>query len=298
MTALRNWAPAAGVAVAAITAVVAAFALGRYTAPAHQTVVALGLGEVNEIRALLEREQSRIELAHAQTALGQAELARELGRMQAGLDRLEALGETLADMALLEPTLFDFTVEPPLGGPIPSEDVIGDMAPQLADIATQLELRRRQLDILEHMLLVTQLDKQASPSGWPIVKGWISSRFGLRRDPFTGAKASHYGLDFAAAEGSDVLAVAAGVVSYAGKRSGYGHVVEINHGNGYVTRYAHNQRNLVSVGDRVENGQVIAHVGHSGRATGAHLHFEVIMDGKRIDPARFVAKGPRRIDNR
>ncbi len=275
---------------AVLLAVAAAFGAGRYTAPDRQMVLALGLGEVRDLRANLEREQLRLDSISEETVAGQMQLARELGRMQASLDRLNALGETLAEMAMLEPELFDFSADPPLGGPLPGEATLGELAPAYEDIGAQLELRRRQLDILEHLLMVSQLQRQSAPSGWPVVKGWISSRFGVRHDPFNGRRSSHYGLDFAAPQGSDVISVAAGIVVYSGKRSGYGNVVEINHGNGYVTRYAHNQRNLVRAGDRIERGQVIAHVGRSGRATGAHVHFEVIMDGKRVDPARYVAQ--------
>ncbi len=270
--------------------VFAAFALGRVTAAPAVTVVDTSLEQIAEVRSQLQSEQEKLDRARAEVSGQSLDMARELGRLQAGLDRLNALGSTLADMAMLAPETFDFAAEPPLGGP--DLRIAGSDAAELPfdNIAQQLELRRRELDILEHMLVVSQLQQQSAPSGWPVGKGWISSTFGSRNDPFTGRRTGHYGVDFAATEGSDVMAVASGIVAFAGKRSGYGNCVEINHGNGYVTRYAHNKRNLVRVGDRVERSQVIAHVGHSGRATGPHLHFEVIMDGKRVDPAQFVAR--------
>ncbi len=267
-----------------------AFALGRVTAAPTLAVVDTGLAQLDEVRYQLQEEQKKLDLARAQASEQSLDMARELGRMQASLDRLNALGETLAEMAMIEPGTFDFDVDPPLGGPDidAANHEAGDLP--FENISQQLELRRRELDILEHMLVVSQLQQQSAPSGWPILKGWVSSTFGTRSDPFTGRRTAHYGLDFAAAEGSDVMAVASGIVAFAGKRTGYGNCVEINHGNGYVTRYAHNKRNLVRVGDRIDRGQVIAHVGHSGRATGPHLHLEVMMDGKRIDPAQFVAR--------
>ena len=269
-----------------------AFAAGRWTAPSQHTVLALGVEDVEEIRARIDQEEQKLEQTRTMTRSGQLEMARELGRMQASLDRLNALGETLAEMAMLDPELFDFSTEPPLGGPLPTDEVMGELTPHFEAIAGQLESRRRQLDILEHLLLVSQMQSQRSPSGWPVLKGWISSRFGARHDPFTGRKTSHHGLDFAAPEGSDVVAVAAGIVSYSGRRSGYGWVIEVNHGNGYTTRYAHNKKNLVTVGDRVDKGQRIGLVGKSGRSTGPHVHFEVILDGRRVDPAEFVARAP------
>lgn len=276
--------------VMAVGLVFGAFALGRVTAAPTVTVVDSNLAQLEEVRNQLQYEQKKLDQARAQASDQSLDMARELGRLQAGLDRLNALGETLADMAMIEPGTFDFAVDPPLGGPdiTLASNEAGDLP--FENISQQLELRRRELDILEHMLVVSQLQQQSAPSGWPIVKGWVSSTFGTRSDPFTGRRTGHYGLDFAAAEGSDVMAVASGIVAFVGKRTGYGNCVEINHGNGYVTRYAHNKRNLVRVGDRVDRGQVIAHVGHSGRATGPHLHLEVIMDGKRVDPAQFVAR--------
>ena len=126
------------------------------------------------------------------------------------------------------------------------------------------------------------------PSGQPVVSGYVSSGYGTRKDPFTGKKAHHKGIDFAGKHGSDVIAVAAGLVTKAGKDSGYGNLVEINHGGGYVTRYGHNSKLLVEVGEKVEPGQVIAKMGSTGRSTGAHVHFEVLVDGKPVNPKKFV----------
>lgn len=279
--------------IAAVALVISAFALGRVSAP--PTVVAGSeWSELREIRMQLDNEQQRLNSAQESARSQRLEMARELGRVQAGLDRLDALGQTLAEMALIDDELFGFGSEPPRGGPEITEASIDISDMPFGDISTQLEMRRRQLDILEHLIVVSQLQEQASPQGWPVKAGWVSSVFGTRPDPFSGRRSPHHGLDFAAPMGSEIVSVASGVVVFSGLRTGYGHCVEINHGNGYVTRYAHNQRNLVRVGDRVDKGQVIAHVGMSGRATGPHLHFEVIVDGVRIDPAQFVAEARQR----
>ena len=133
-----------------------------------------------------------------------------------------------------------------------------------------------------------QLENELTPTGWPVRKGWISSRFGERNDPFTGERVQHRGLDFAGTRGSDVLSVASGVVIRSANRAGYGKTVEIDHGNGYRTRYAHNDELSVNAGDHVSAGQVIARMGSTGRASAPHVHFEVLKDGTRINPARFV----------
>jgi murein DD-endopeptidase MepM/ murein hydrolase activator NlpD len=133
---------------------------------------------------------------------------------------------------------------------------------------------------------------ELAPSGQPVRSGWISSDYGMRRDPITGERTFHAGVDFVSRRGADVLAAASGVVIFAGVRSGYGRVVEIDHGNGYVTRYAHNKENLVKAGALVGRGDVIALLGASGRTTGPHVHFEVLADGQPVDPAAFILASP------
>jgi murein DD-endopeptidase MepM/ murein hydrolase activator NlpD len=133
-----------------------------------------------------------------------------------------------------------------------------------------------------------QFESDITPAGWPVKKGWISSRYGARTDPFTGKQASHYGLDFVGKRGSDVLSVANGVVVWAGNRRGYGKTVEIDHGNGYQTLYAHNESLEVKPGDNVKAGQLIAKLGSSGRASAPHVHFEVLKDGNTVNPSKFV----------
>jgi murein DD-endopeptidase MepM/ murein hydrolase activator NlpD len=131
---------------------------------------------------------------------------------------------------------------------------------------------------------------QALSMARPVFGGWVSSPFGRRLDPFTGEPAVHQGLDFAGLDNSAILAAASGVVTWAGRQRGYGNLIEIDHGNGWVTRYGHNSYNLVTPGDYVKPGQTIALMGSTGRATGTHLHFEVLYHGRRQNPARFVPR--------
>jgi murein DD-endopeptidase MepM/ murein hydrolase activator NlpD len=267
----------------------AAFMLGRATAPI-MVRSGLSLELISDLRPALAQQRSRLQESRQQLAANQTAISRRLGRMQAEILRLNAAGQQLTEIAQLSDDPFDFGAEPPLGGPSqPGDELLAPTNDALDLLEAQLGLKERQLDILEHLLLVSQLHSAQYPSGWPIKKGFISSLFGRRSDPFTGRSTNHGGVDFAARMGADVMAVAAGVVSYSGVRRGYGNVVEINHGNGYMTRYGHNSRNVARVGDRVSKGQTIALVGKSGRATGTHVHFEVMVDGQRIDPQQYVS---------
>ena len=134
------------------------------------------------------------------------------------------------------------------------------------------------------------ITERVMPSGRPVEEGWLSSTYGKRSDPFTGKPDFHPGLDFAGRKGSEVVAVADGVVIWSGPRGGYGNMVEIDHGHGYVTRYGHNEKNLVKVGDTVKKGQEIALMGSTGHSTGPHVHFEVLHNGKTVNPARFISR--------
>lgn len=220
------------------------------------------------------------------------DLAARVGQVNAQMLRLNALGKRLTEMAHLDKGEFNFDAPPAQGGPEEASDEPAERAEGLTDILAKLENqlidRERQLVILETFISARQLTQLAVPDGSPVPGAWISSTFGRRTDPFTGHLAFHSGIDFAASAGAAARAVAPGVVTWAGDRFGYGQLVEINHGNGYVTRYGHNSSLSVKVGDRVAKGQAISRVGSTGRSTGPHLHFEVLKDGRAIDPARFV----------
>ena len=238
------------------------------------------------------QQQEQIKTTRESTEAHINALGQYLGRLQAHVDRLNALGGRLVEMAKLDETEFNFINPPGLGGPATPEAQVGanmeDITSALDQLATQLENRENQLKVLDQLMLSRNLHQEVHPAGRPIKKGWISSYYGKRTDPFSGKKEFHHGVDFAGKEGSDVIAVAGGVITWSGRRYGYGNLVEIDHGNRLVTRYGHNKETLVSVGDIVKKGQVIAKMGSTGRSTGPHVHFEVMKNGKHVNPTRYV----------
>lgn len=223
-------------------------------------------------------------------------LAVRLATLQAKMIRLDALGERLTEMAKLDKGEFDFSKQPAVGGPESAVAVeplaVPDFMQSLETLSKQLDDRNQQLGLLETMIMSRNLQKEVRPTGMPIKGGWISSYYGMRTDPFTGRNEYHKGMDFAGKEGSDVISVGAGVVTWAGDRYGYGKLVEINHGNGYTTRYGHNEQILVNVGDTVKKGEILALMGSTGRSTGPHVHFEVLHKGKPVDPKKYAMATP------
>ena len=249
-------------------------------------------------QAELDQQQAAIEMARQDADAHLNALALRLGQMQAQLLRVDALGTRLARMAELDDAEFNFDTLPGLGGPeemlelaesAPSTTELPDFLRTLEELQLQLSDRQRKLTVLEGLVMDRNLKAQVQPAGRPIEQGWLSSRFGKRTDPFTGKPTTHYGVDFAGKEGANVVAVATGVVTFSGRRGGYGNLVEINHGNGYVTRYAHNKEHLVEAGERVEKGQVIALMGSTGRSTGPHVHFEVLRNNQVVNPGKYIA---------
>lgn len=220
-------------------------------------------------------------------------LAMRVGQMNAHVIRLDALGKRLTDMAGIKKGEFDFENTPPIGGvdvsaatgQPASVPLLTDMLDRLSD---QLSDRERQLGALENLIQTRELRRVVYPQGRPVTGGFISSFFGNRVDPFTGYTSFHPGVDFAGEEGAEVVSVATGIVTWAGEHMGYGNLVEINHGNGLVTRYGHNSKVLVKAGETVQKGQVLALVGSTGHSTGPHVHFEVLRDGTAVDPMAFI----------
>lgn len=215
----------------------------------------------------------------------------KLAELQARLTRIDALGERLVDVASLDEGEFDFSLPPAVGGPESGalEYTPPDFILVLDELAAQIDNREQQLKVLNSLLGDRKIQSETFVAGRPIIKGgWMSSRYGYRNDPFNGKLAWHDGIDFAGKDGSEIVSVASGVVTWAGARSGYGELVEINHGNGYVTRYAHCNEILVSVGDVVKKSDIIALMGSTGRSTGPHVHFEVLLGGKSVDPAKYI----------
>jgi len=276
---------AAFVAVGAVM-----FVLGRGSAPAS----ARALDELQALQLQIQEQQGRVDRLRKTSRHSINALAVRVAELQAASTRLDALGERLAQMGQLSLDEFDFSQPAPVGGLGPDElEVLGpaheeDLYAALESLSDKLRRQSSQLDALQTLMVNRQLEQDLTPSGWPVRKGWISSRYGERNDPFTGERTHHQGLDFAGTRGTEVLSVASGVVTWAAKRADYGNTVEIDHGNGYQTRYAHNGELRVKPGEHVGAGQVIALMGSSGRASAPHVHFEVLKDGRRVNPSRFV----------
>lgn len=217
----------------------------------------------------------------------------KLGEMQGQLQRLNALGEKLAVESDLNLDEFRFNEELAIGGPIsneelPTVDSSHDILIRIDQMLSELDNKTEQLEVLESILLNHHISDESFISGKPIESGWLSSYYGVRKDPFSGMPAMHKGLDFAGQEGAPVIATGAGIVTWAGSRYGYGELVEVDHGNGLITRYGHNRSLHVKIGDVVTKGQLIADMGQTGRATGAHVHYEVLQNGRQLDPLKFV----------
>ena len=263
--------------VLGLAILVGAFALGmRLGSSGLQTRTQLA-----ELGTLRQQVQDRVDA-----------MSIRVGELNAHMIRLDALGKRLTQMANISSSELNFDAPPALGGP--EDEMVGasaempDLTRMMDEMARRLERRDSQLLALENVVLSRSLSEAIRPEGRPVMAGYISSYFGGRQDPFDGHEAWHRGIDFAGTMGEQVMSVAAGVVTRAEPASGYGNLIEINHGNGYVTRYGHNQRLLVAVGDTVVRGQPVALMGSTGRSTGPHVHFEVLRNGRQVNPLSFV----------
>ena len=240
----------------------------------------------------LEYQRNALGLVKQQTRANINALTRRLGQMQGHITRLDALGQKLVHMADLDSDEFSFATPPALGGPESFDNYQLLQLPGLENVisklSSQINEREQQLTVLEQLIMNRNLAAEVLPSGRPIKKGWLSSGYGKRTSPFTGKQQFHKGVDFAGKKSSEIISVAGGVVTYSGKQGAYGYLLEINHGNNYSTRYAHNIKNLVQEGQAVKKGQLIALMGSTGRSTGPHVHFEVLKDGRQINPVKFT----------
>ncbi len=268
-------------------ALVSGYYLGVNNVAEQKEMLSAGL------RADLQIQRAELEKAKQGAQENINALTLRLAELQSRVVRLDALGERLTEMAQLDKGEFDFQGAPAQGGPAATADVVaeaelGDFMVSFDGLSQQLDDREQQLAVLESLLMTRNLEDEVFPAGFPAEKGWLSSFFGTRTDPFSGRPARHEGVDIAGKLGTKILAVAAGVVTWSDERYGYGAMVEVNHGNGYVTRYAHNSENLVQAGDTVKKGQSIALMGSSGRSTGPHVHFEVLRNGVVVDPVKYV----------
>jgi murein DD-endopeptidase MepM/ murein hydrolase activator NlpD len=220
-------------------------------------------------------------------------MAIKLGEMQAQLTRMDALGERLSALAGIKPQEFKSAEAPGLGGAapaqLPAQNLsLGDFSEKLLVLARQVESRNDMLGVLEAQLFEQAVKKKMIPTMMPVKASYNPSGFGRRIDPFNGQWAMHEGIDFIADAGSPIVAAAGGVVIFAGFHPQYGYMVDIDHGNDLVTRYAHCSKLMVREGDLVQRGRKIGEVGSTGRSTGPHLHFEVRFRGASQNPSKFL----------
>lgn len=220
-------------------------------------------------------------------------LTLKLGEIKGQVNRLDAFAARLGDQANIPAEEFNFELTSFTGGPTATtaEDVLTDadnLFSQMDEMLIKLDGQERKMAVLESILMNTHIEQEIFISGRPIQKGWLSSYYGIRKDPFNGMPAMHKGVDFAGEEGAAVLATGSGVVTWSDSRYGYGNLIEIDHGDGVVTRYGHNKELLVKVGEIVSKGQQISLMGSTGRSTGPHVHYEVLKNGKQIDPLPYI----------
>ncbi|HLV48440.1 MAG TPA: M23 family metallopeptidase [Aliidiomarina sp.] len=236
---------------------------------------------IKDVRSQVQRELSAMSM--------------KMGELQGQLMRLEAFGQRLTAAADIEGGEFFFSEPLPVGGPesnVSQWPVVTDhnLLNELDQMLAQLEDRQKQLHLLESVMVNHHIEEARFIAGRPISTGWLASQYGIRRDPFNGNPTMHRGIDYAAATGTPVEVTGAGIVTYAGRRSGYGNMVEVDHGAGLRTRYAHLHNYAVEVGDVVTRSQVIGQVGQTGRATGPHIHYEVLQNGRHLNPAEYVTR--------
>ena len=245
----------------------------------HQLVLAAQKNETERSREFMQQNLNA--------------MAVKIGEMQAQLTRLDALGERLSSMAGIRPQEFRFFEAPGMGGAqsttMPPQNLtLTQFNEKVAMLSRQMESRTDMLGVLEAQLFEQAVKKKAMPTMMPVTAPFNASGFGYRIDPFTGQQAMHEGIDFITDVGTPVVAAAGGVVQFAGFHPQYGNMVDIDHGNDLVTRYAHLSKVLVKEGEMLQRGRRIADSGNTGRSTGPHLHFEVRFRGAAQNPARFL----------
>jgi murein DD-endopeptidase MepM/ murein hydrolase activator NlpD len=276
---------AASAAGIVISMLALAFGTGFAARGAHGAASA----QIAQLQHKLDQQQSELTAAREDAQRDVNAVAARVGELQAQANRLNALGQRLTHDGKISDGEFNFDRVPGMGGAESAEDMpAGDLLKSLDDLQAKFDRSGEQLSVLESMMYDQQLQLSALPNRRPS-PGYVTSGFGTRADPFTGGQAHHMGIDFEANTGDPVKAAAGGVVVFAGVKSGYGNVVEVDHGNGYSTLYGHNSRLVVRVGDIVRAGQQLAKAGSTGRSTGPHVHFEVHINGRPVNPRKFLA---------
>ena len=240
----------------------------------------------------LERQDDVVKQLQDRTGSQSASVALQLADLRSRLLRLESLGTDLVAVSKLEKSEFDFSVPLSVGGVTRNEleePSWGQLQQDIDNFSQLLNRRETELSILNSLLFEKNLIEESKPNGYPVDGGWTSSAYGQRIDPFKGVKAWHAGIDITSVnKESPVKALASGVVIFSGERQGYGKMIEIDHANGYRTRYAHHRELLVQEGTIIKKGDPLGIMGDTGRSTGPHVHVEVLLNGKNVNPARFL----------
>lgn len=238
---------------------------------------------LNVVKTGLEEQAKLVNELHDDTDQKIDGLINQLAQMQSKLNQLDTLSVNLAEKSGLNKD--DFKLSDEVRTNLNKD---AELTTQINKVADALDFKIQQLSALESILLGLNIEQESKLAGRPISKGWLSSYYGVRKDPFTGKPSMHKGIDFAGETGSSVISTGAGVVTWSGDRFGYGKLVEIDHGNGLKTRYGHNDVLTVQVGDVVTKGQTIARMGSTGRSTGPHVHYEVLKNGRHVDPLPYI----------
>lgn len=249
--------------------------------------------QIQELQALVELRQQEL-MQHKNSVQNDIDsMTLQIGKLMAQSTRLNALGDRLTEVADINQEEFNLSSAPGIGGadfePTGDINTPQSLYESLFTLEDTFSKQQENLNILAQLLNEQTVDQNATPHLLPLQKGWVSSYYGKRIDPFTGQQASHSGMDYSGAYDSEIVAAADGVVVWAGSRGSYGNMVEIDHGNGFMTRYAHAESLNVELGQKVTAGEIIAIMGKSGRATSEHLHFEVLKNGHKVNPLPFIS---------
>lgn len=253
----------------------------------------VAMAQVRDLRAEVAKQQAQFAQSQADSQRQVNAMAVKLGELQAQANRLNALGERLVRMGKITDGEFNFSAQPGTGGGIEPTTAVSaaDVSEQMASLSKTFSHSGDQLQVLESLLLNQDLDRTQTPSSMPLINTYVSAPYGNRLDPITGGHEFHKGIDLNGETGDPIHAAADGIVVRSGyDTGGYGNVVDIDHGNGYATRYGHCSKLLVKVGDLVHAGDVIANVGSTGHSTGSHLHFEVWMHGAPVNPMPYLSQ--------
>lgn len=272
--------------------------LGLYrldNTPQHSSLTA---EETEKILSTLNQQMStmnEIKKTYSTYTVDVDTLAVRLGALEAEIVRLNALAKRVVNRAKLDPGEFSLDQAPPRGGL--EEDYIPAATPKITtrellgsfeSMESKMEQQRAMLETLYQVLEGKALAEVVMPSSRPVRLGYVSSQFGFRRDPLSGGARMHKGMDYAGPRGTDIYAVGGGVVSFVGTKGGYGNVLEIDHGNGLMSRYAHLDQALVEAGKVIQKSDRVALLGNTGRSTGPHLHLEILQNGEAIDPQTYL----------